>query len=126
MDEEVDYDGYDEEEHTAISNAGEEEAEELYGDLFAHDGAGEGLLPIQTAELRRRTEEQEAVIEELKARLEAAEAERDELREERETLVRNISCIFRTAQLELQRKDDQLKELRQSAAGISRTGLAPS
>ncbi|CAL8467621.1 g7159 [Coccomyxa elongata] len=126
MDEEVDYDDYEEEEHTAIRNAGEEEAEELYGDLFAQDGAGEGLLPIQTAELRRRTEEQEAVIEELKARLEAAEAERDELREERETLVRNISCIFRTAQLELQRKDDQLKELRQSAAGISRPGLAPS
>lgn len=30
---------------------GEEEAEELYGDLFAQDGAGEGLLPIQTAEV---------------------------------------------------------------------------
>lgn len=29
---------------------GEEEADELYGDLFAQDGAGEGLLPIQTAE----------------------------------------------------------------------------
>lgn len=52
--------------------------------------------------------------------------QRDELREERETLVRNISCIFRTAQLELQRKDDQLKELRQSAAGIAKIGVAPS
>lgn len=29
---------------------GEAGAEELYGDLFARDGAGEGLLPIQTAE----------------------------------------------------------------------------
>ena len=34
------------------SLTGEEEAEELYGDLFAQDGAGEGLLPIQTAEVR--------------------------------------------------------------------------
>ncbi|KAK9909567.1 hypothetical protein WJX75_004212 [Coccomyxa subellipsoidea] len=105
---------------------GDARAEELYGDLFARDGAGEGLLPIQAAELTRRSEEQEAVIEELKLRLEAAEAERDELREERETLVRNISCIFRTAQLELQRKDDQLMELRQRVEGIPCTSAVPS
>lgn len=103
-------------------------------------------------QLRHRSEEQEALIEELKLRLEAAEAEvrvvmydllhasvplrmlmtcvcffwqRDELREERETLVRNISCIFRTAQLELQRKDDQLKELRQQAEGIPNSATGP-
>ena len=29
---------------------GDARAEELYGDLFARDGAGEGLLPIQAAE----------------------------------------------------------------------------
>ncbi len=51
--------------------------------------------------------------------------QRDELREERETLVRNISCIFRTAQLELQRKDDQLKELRQQVEGIPNSATGP-
>ena len=34
------------------------------------------------------------------------------LMKERETLVRNISCLFKTAQLEIQRKDTELKQLR--------------
>lgn len=52
--------------------------------------------------------------------------QRDELRGERETLVRNISCIFRTAQLELQRKDDQVKDLMRTMAGIPQKSLQPS
>jgi len=36
------------------------------------------------------------------------------LSKENEILKRNISCIFRTAQLEIARKDKQIKELRES------------
>jgi len=35
------------------------------------------------------------------------------LSKERETLVRNISCLFKTAQMEIQRKDAELKQLRE-------------
>ena len=38
--------------------------------------------------------------------------QRDQLQQERETLVRNISCLFKTAQLELERKEGELRELR--------------
>lgn len=47
--------------------------------------------------------------------------QREELQAERAILLRNMSCIFKTAQLELQRKDEQLRELRQP-----RPGLPPS
>lgn len=39
---------------------------------------------------------------------------------ERETLVRNISCLFKTAQLEIQRKDSELKQLRDRLSDQSR------
>ncbi len=35
--------------------AEEVEPDDMYGDLFTHEGAGEGLLPIQAAEVRVRT-----------------------------------------------------------------------
>ena len=44
--------------------------------------------------------------------------QRDELQAERTVLVRNMSCIFKTAQLELQRKDEQLRELRRPKPGV--------
>lgn len=44
--------------------------------------------------------------------------QRDELQAERTILVRNMSCIFKTAQLELQRKDEQLRELRRPKPGV--------
>jgi hypothetical protein len=44
--------------------------------------------------------------------------QRDELQAERTILVRNMSCIFKTAQLELQRKDEQLRELRRPRPGV--------
>ena len=40
----------------------------------------------------------------------------DRLAKEREVLVRNISCLFKTAQLEIQRKDTELRHLRERIA----------
>ena len=39
--------------------------------------------------------------------------QRNELRGERAVLIRNISCIFKTAKMELDRKNQELHKLRQ-------------
>lgn len=46
--------------------------------------------------------------------------QRDELQKERDILVRNISCLFKTAQLELERKEEELRELRRTPGGGGR------
>lgn len=51
--------------------------------------------------------------------LSQAPVQRDELQKERDILVRNISCLFKTAQLELQRKEEELRELRTGPGGGS-------
>lgn len=38
------------------------------------------------------------------------------LAEANQVLVRNISCLFKTAQLEVERKDAEIKDLRQREA----------
>lgn len=40
--------------------------------------------------------------------------QRDRLKEERGVLVRNISCLFKTAKLELDRKSAEISELRKT------------
>ncbi len=42
--------------------------------------------------------------------------QRDALQKERAVLVRNISCLFKTAQLEIERKDGEIKDLRARVA----------
>ena len=42
--------------------------------------------------------------------------QRDRLQGERKILVRNISCIFRTAQEELSRKNEEIESLRRNLA----------
>ena len=42
--------------------------------------------------------------------------QRDSLQQERAVLVRNISCLFKTAQLEIERKDAEIRDLRARVA----------
>ena len=42
--------------------------------------------------------------------------QRDSLQQERAVLVHNISCLFKTAQLEIERKDAEIKDLRARVA----------
>ena len=42
----------------------------------------------------------------------SCDTQRDELQKDKGTLLRNISCLFKTAQLELERKEGELRELR--------------
>ncbi|KAK9826777.1 hypothetical protein WJX81_008050 [Elliptochloris bilobata] len=83
--EEVDYsDGYDE---PASTHSPRQIEEDIYGDLYDEDGAGEGILPLTAAELKNRAEDQEDTIIRLTEELESVRAEqRDSLQQERAVL----------------------------------------
>ena len=49
--------------------------------------------------------------------------QRNELRRENAVLIRNISCIFKTARMELDRKDQELHKLRQPPGPPPQTTL---
>ena len=49
--------------------------------------------------------------------------QRNELRGENAVLIRNISCIFKTARMELDRKDQELHKLRQPPGPPPQTTL---
>lgn len=87
---------------------------DLYGDLITgHAAEGQGHYRAETEELRSKLQAKEEDMQQLQAKLNKALAETARLSKERETLVRNISCLFKTAQMEIQRKDAELKQLRE-------------
>eukprot|EP01112_Ceratiomyxa_fruticulosa_P015023 TRINITY_DN4370_c0_g1_i1.p1 TRINITY_DN4370_c0_g1~~TRINITY_DN4370_c0_g1_i1.p1 ORF type:complete len:175 (+),score=37.48 TRINITY_DN4370_c0_g1_i1:59-583(+) len=56
-------------------------------------------------------------IDALKERVKSLEKEKDTLFKQNEILTRNISCLYRTAVMEVQRKDDEIKLLRDRYEG---------
>jgi CHASE3 domain sensor protein len=57
---------------------------------------------------------------EMEERITSLTHDNEELQQANDTLTRNISVLFNTAKLEIQRKDDQIKELRQELMRIKR------
>ena len=101
--------------------AGEEgEEEDLYGDLVverapaAREDGGKAEIRADAADGAAggpRAEESRS----LAARLEDAERELERMRAERAVLVKNMSCIYKTAKAEIARKDCIIEDLRKKA-----------
>ncbi|KAK3258018.1 hypothetical protein CYMTET_32919 [Cymbomonas tetramitiformis] len=87
------------------------EDEDLYGDLYNESGEGDTLLTVKNTELKESLEKTQAVVTELTAKTTSLEEQVTILTEERTTLVRNISCLFKTAKEEISRKEDLISEL---------------
>lgn len=97
------------------------EDDDLYGDLLTgHTEEGQGHYRAKAEELTSKLQATEEQMQQLQTQLETTQAEQARLVKERETLVRNISCLFKTAQLEIQRKDSELKQLRDRLSDQSR------
>lgn len=89
------------------------EDDDLYGDLVTgHTEEGQGHYRAAAEELTSKLQAKEEQMQQLQTQFEKSQAENANLTKERETLVRNISCLFKTAQLEIQRKDSELKQLK--------------
>lgn len=97
---------------------------DLYGDLLGDDPGQGTLLKTQVAELSHRTKQQEQRITVLENETQSLRQQVAMLSQERDALATNISSLYNTAKLEMQRKDAEIKDLRQrlsaAAAGPSR------
>ena len=87
----------------------EDASDDLYADLVGESGAaGDTVIRTQNAALKQRVREQDEALQKLAKELRDSEALVASLRAENETLERNISCLYRTAVLEIARKDKML------------------
>jgi len=91
-----------------------DEGDDLYDDLY--EDIDDSLLyktPFQSLhENDTREEEFKKKEGELNGKVESLLKEVEALQQDKVVLTRNISCLFKTAQMELARKDKQMKELR--------------
>ena len=87
----------------------EDANDDLYADLVGESGAaGDTVIRTQNAALKQRVREQDEALQKLAKQLRDSETLVASLRAENETLERNISCLYRTAVLEISRKDKLL------------------
>ncbi|CAK0761022.1 hypothetical protein CVIRNUC_002821 [Coccomyxa viridis] len=122
--EEVDYD-FDEQadDLTGRGDAEDLAPDDLYGDLYAEESISHELKSLNLEQLQQRVAELMKANRQLEQTLQSVSAERNELRGENAVLIRNISCIFKTARMELDRKDQELHKLRQPPGPPPQTTL---
>jgi uncharacterized coiled-coil protein SlyX len=84
------------------------------------------LLRVRLKQLQDRSAAQDAVIADLEGRVAALTREGDALKRDKEVLLTNISSLFNTAKLEIERKDNEIKELRERLARAQAGSKAPS
>ena len=71
-------------------------------------------------QLQNEVEETGKRAVEMEERITSLRHDNEKLQLANDTLTRNISVLFNTAKLEIQRKDDQIKELRQELTRFKR------
>mmetsp|Transcript_30554 Transcript_30554/g.51484 ORF Transcript_30554/g.51484 Transcript_30554/m.51484 type:complete len:133 (-) Transcript_30554:172-570(-) len=87
--------------------------EDLYGDLYDDEGGeGETLLKEKNRQLEEKVRESEKEIGEKKEKIEELDSQVERLQEENSTLIRNISCLYKTAKKDASRRDAEVKEMR--------------
>ncbi|KAJ7561256.1 hypothetical protein O6H91_03G020400 [Diphasiastrum complanatum] len=89
----------------------EVDEDSLYEDLYEDLGGGKQLLKTSIQEMEERLEHLTKGEKELQARLELMQKQVESTELEKNVLIRNISCLFKTAQLEVARKDKQIQKL---------------
>ena len=93
--------------------------EDLYGDLYVgnddgsgHGNAGSGILRLKVSKLMSDVAAKDALISEADKVMQGLRETVSRLQEENETLKYNISSLFNTAKLEIERKDREIEENR--------------
>mmetsp|Transcript_17075 Transcript_17075/g.43792 ORF Transcript_17075/g.43792 Transcript_17075/m.43792 type:complete len:99 (-) Transcript_17075:194-490(-) len=89
-----------------------DEDADLYSDLVTQHGEGEALLQARVTELEQKLRDKERAEKTQAEEIARLKSQVGKLGEEKTTLVRNISCIYRTAVEEIGRHEAQIKDLR--------------
>ncbi|KAI5060833.1 hypothetical protein GOP47_0023338 [Adiantum capillus-veneris] len=95
----------------------DDDAELLYEDLFEDLEDGRAIIKTSVHELEDRIKELSDDAETLRLQARNLQEKNDELSKQNEVLVRNISCLFKTAQMEIARKDKQIRSLQLESLG---------
>ncbi|KAH7276609.1 hypothetical protein KP509_39G014500 [Ceratopteris richardii] len=99
-----------------------DDPDQLYDDLFEDLEDGRAIIKTSLHELEDRIKDLSNEAEELKAQVRNLQQENEGLSKQNEILTRNISCLFKTAQMEISRKDKQIKALQQESLCASTSG----
>eukprot|EP00897_Mesotaenium_endlicherianum_P009568 jgi/Mesen1/863/ME000114S10939 len=91
----------------------EDKTLDLYSDLYAIDDSATQWLKVPSHEMVEKLEALEILKNELLSKLEKAQQETEKAEGQKKVLVRNISCLFKTAQMEIARKDKLIRQLRE-------------
>eukprot|EP00890_Picochlorum_soloecismus_P004498 jgi/Picsp_1/5049/NSC_02412-R1_---NA--- len=98
-------------------NLYEAKEDDIYGDLYTMEGGsmreGSSLLQIRVSKLTQELNTKNLVLEKTQDHLKELQIEIGRLQEENKILEQNISCLFNTAKLELERKDKELKRFQE-------------
>lgn len=89
---------------------------ELYDDLIQRASHCADFQDPIVGELRQALETKNQEVATLQGALEELKKKAEALQETEKVLIRNISCLFRTAKLEIARKDAEIKGLKDSLA----------
>jgi predicted RNase H-like nuclease (RuvC/YqgF family) len=115
--------------HHADQADGADMDDVLYGDLVEDDdrpstssSATNTLLKLKVSKLQSEMAAKESVLEASEATVRDLREEVRRLREKNETLEYNISSLFNTAKLEIERKDAEIQRGRKEIARLTGTG----
>jgi hypothetical protein len=103
--------------------------EDLYGDLYVDDdhgsgkrNDGSGILRLKVSKLTSDVAAKDAVISEAEKVIQSLRETVSRLERENETLKYNISSLFNTAKLEIERKDREIEENRSEIYRLKKKG----
>jgi hypothetical protein len=97
---------------------GEEDVEELYADLYEHLGDGRQVPKTSLLEMEEKMDQLTKQGAEMHLKILTLQKQNNSLQEEKDILICNISCLFKTAQMEIGRKNKQINELRQEISQL--------
>lgn len=86
---------------------------DIYADLEGQQHADADSLRMRLKELTDRNAAQDIIVERLEKEVQALRKENESLQKEKDILAYNISSLFNTAKMEIERKDNEIKDLRE-------------
>ncbi|KAH9330128.1 hypothetical protein KI387_002236, partial [Taxus chinensis] len=91
----------------------EDDYDELYADLYEYLEDGRQLPKTSLLEMEERISQITKQSQEMQIEIDTLQKQNDSLQRDKDVLIRNISCLFKTAQMEIARKNKQINELRE-------------
>ncbi|MCO5573283.1 hypothetical protein L7F22_027052 [Adiantum nelumboides] len=95
-----------------------DDADLLYEDLFEDLEDGRAIIKTSVHEMEERIKELRNEADQLSLRVRNLQEQNDKLVKQNEVLTRNISCLFKTAQMEIACKDKQIRSLQLESISV--------